>query len=490
MYKIKLLKNGNTANVGLEINAGFFCTLYDVNKKKIAHTVVPLEEPNPRLYLIKSLFETNNEIVVFLQNHDKVSVTLVRVIFDASTGAFKKKELIRKMPYDIKKFYSGPEVYLDKPEYYVQFDLNSEYYAVVYFDSFSKDINKTIEVIHYSPTHEVLSTLFVSKPEEEFSNVSFVNMYINGANSVILYTYFYNKKEKKACFYLSELKAGGSISKYKRAVESSHYVLGEGNFMYDNVAKKLKLITTVLDMESKDYYTMIQTLNLETLTLTEQFIFYSEKTNSKYKVVDPKANYRGVVQNVCIDAKGDLVVLSEMITIYTTEVSRFIEAQEIGVAGYTSTGKEKYGELVHYSHRQFLKVNSLLYTNVSSGQYKYAVLDEYDATYLGLVPGKKNTYLLLNNTPERSDVAQDKWPGFRTLLNASKEHFTSYIYTLNDAGIVSKEYIFGKPTVVEETQYCLFQTADFNPETGMYAVVVIDRVKGKRTSRVLWMNLN
>lgn len=497
MYKLKILKNGNTAHVGLEKKAGFFCTLYDVNKKKIGHAVVPTEY-EVGMFIMKAMFESNNDIVVMMQVYAKEGPTLTRYIFDGSTAQLKKKEVVATMPI-MKATSLTSEGRTDMPDFFVQKDFNSDNYAVVCFDSFSKDLNKVIEVIHLTPTHEIITRAYLPIPEVKYPNFRYTDIYVNGAKSVIILSYLFYKKEKEendACFYLSELQAGQSTFKNKRAIETKRYFYGEGNFMYNKVGKSVKLITTVLSGDPKGkiegYNTISQTLNLETLALSDNLILYSNKVDAMYRVYLPKLRYQGLVENLCFDSKGNTVVISEAITVYvnTENYSRSMEAEEIGISSFSPTGQEKYGQLVHYRHLQILRCVSLIYTKVPGGQYRYPIYDEFDGTYVGLIPGKKNNYMFLNNTPERSDKPIDKWPGFQNSVRPGKEFFTSYIYTLNDEGVVSKDFIFGKPTTAEDSKYCLFNTADYNPETGLYAVVVIEKIKGKKMAGVVWMNLN
>lgn len=495
MYKIKILKNGNTVNIGLEKKAGFFCTLYDVNKKVIAHTVVPtIYEVD--MHIMKALFEANNDIVLMIQIYAKEGPALTRFIFDGSTGKLKKEELVATMP-DMKALAKVYYYRTDKPDFFVQKDFNSDNYAVVCFDSFSKDLNKVIEVIHFTPTHTIITRAYLPIPDVKFPDYRYTDIYVNGASSVIVASYLFFKKgdNMEACFYLSELKAGQTTFKNKRAVETKCYFYGEANFAYNKITKSVKFITTVYAGGPKEevsgYSTISQTLNLETLVLTESLKLYSAKVDAMYRVLIPKLHYPGLVENFCIDSKGNTVVVSEMIMVYTNTEndSRSMEASEIGVSSFSPAGQEKYGELVHYRHFQFLRAVSLIYTKVPGGQYRYPIMDEFDGTYIGLVPGKKNNYMVLNNTPERSDKPTDKWPGFMSSVRPGNDFFTSYIYTLDDNGIVSKEFIFGKPTSENASKYCLFNTADYNPETGMYAVVVIDKVNGKKMASVVWMNL-
>ena len=497
-YKLEILTNGNTANIGLNESVGFFCTLYDANKKTIAHTIVPTTF-QVETVIMKSVFEINNEVVVFIVSSNKNAPVLSRYIFDGSTGKLKKEDVILiKVAWKTVMMVSEAEInYIIPSEFFIQKDPNSNYYAISYFDFQAPDINKRIEVIHFSPTHEIITRAYFTNPESNYLKLHYVTMYVNGPKSVILSSFLYNTKldkgkEEAACFYLSELKAGATNFKSVKAVETDYYHRAEAIFVFNGVTNKILLLSTIYSKGEKGkiggYNVISQTLNLETLALTELINLHSEKLDAAYMAANStKEHYKGFPQHYCINSKGNAVILSEYISL----IGGYTLAQKIGINCLTPEGQDIYGTTLHYMNSQGTKAISFMYTKGLNGQYTYSnYFDEFQDTYVGLVSGKSNSYLFLNNTVERFKMLENNvTPTFATAISSNKPKFTSFIYTLNDVGIASKEYIFGKPVSEDVTKYCRFNTADYDPATGLYAVIVVDKIKGKKTISVLWMNL-
>lgn len=500
-YKLKILKNGNTANIGLTEAAGFFCTLYDVNKKAIAHTVIPTQQESI-YYILRTVLEINNDIVVMLAIYDEATPKLIRYILDGSTGKLKKEEVILTMPimdakiaasqYDHTGYEDGeyrssglPEA----PDFYIQKDQSSDYYAVVFHDVFSEDMNKRIEVVHYSPTHEILNRAYLLNPEIKYTKLNYVDIFVNGSKSIVVASYLYNRKETilketgESCYYVSELKASAIKFNNIRTGEVKNCINGGALFVFNKVVNKVKFICPIFE-DKLNYLTTSQTLNLDTFALSELITIRSEKLNAKNMIASPGKKYLGFPQHYHIDLKGNEIILSE----YISYESGIALAAEIGISCMTSTGQDSYGEIVHYSHYQASKNRMFMYTKALNSYAFSGSYDEFYETYLGLVSAEFNSYLFLNNTVERFDMG-DKAPTIWTGVTSNKPKFTSFIYTLNDAGIVSKEYIFEKPVSEDVTKYCRFNTADYDPATGLYAVIVIEKIKGKKTAGVVWMNL-
>ncbi|WP_299254389.1 hypothetical protein [uncultured Cytophaga sp.] len=486
-YKLEILNNGNTANIGLGESVGFFCTLYDANKKIIVHTIVPTTF-EIQAATMKYVFEINNDIVVFIVNANAGAPVLIRYIFDGFTGKLKKEEIVLSKPKRKIKLMSEAEyAYVIPSDFFIQKDPNSDYYALAYFDFYATSINEKIEVFHYSPTHEIISRAFLKNPEIKYLKLHYVNLYVNGEKSVIVSSYLYNvdygnEKDGEACFYLSELKTESTSFNSVRAFETPFYKKAEAMFFFNKVTKKVLLLSTVYVKgkkgQSGDYAVISQALNLETLALTDAFNIYSEKINAAYK-----ANasglldyYSGFPQHYSVNSKGNSIILSEILYngVY----------QYLGVSCFTPTGQEVFGVYTNYLHRQSSLGMSFSYSRGLNGQY----FSSFSETNLGLISGKSSSYLFLNNTMERFKLG-DKDPAPWTPINSNSVNFTSFIYTIDDAGIASKEYIFGEPISILEKRYCRFNTADYDPATGLYAVIVVDDIKGKKTVSVLWMHL-
>ncbi|HSY62543.1 MAG TPA: hypothetical protein VK796_11735, partial [Cytophaga sp.] len=368
-YKLEILTNGNTANIGLNESVGFFCTLYDANKKTIAHTIVPTKF-EVETVIMRSVFEINNEVVVFIVSADNGAPVLSRYIFDGFTGKLKKEEVILTRPpaKGMKVMSEKEYAYMIPSEFFIQKDPNSDYYAVSYFDYFAADINKKIEVIHYSPTHEIVSKAYFVNPEIKYLRLHYVAMYVNGGKSIILSSYLYNVeldkgKEDEACFYLSELKAGTSDFSNARAVETKYYHRGEAMFVYNKVTNKISLLSVIWIEDEKGknggYSVVSQTVNIETLALTDLFSLYSEKLDAIYMAYTRVDHYRGFPQHYSVNSKGEAIVLSEH---GSYNSGGYAQLEEIGICSWTPTGQETYAALIHYNHAQGTKSKSFIYT--------------------------------------------------------------------------------------------------------------------------------
>jgi len=329
-------------------------------------------------------------------------------------------------------------------DFFIQKDPNSEYYAVSSFNYFAK-VNNQIEVIHYSPTHEIITRAFLINPEVKYLKSYYTDVYVNGGKSVILSSFLYKLENEKnvdkeaACFYLSELTAGVSSFRNVRAFETLFYVKAEAMFFFNKATNQVSWISAVFSkgnlLKLGGFSVISQIVNLETLTLTGAFNLYSDKINAAFKAkTSDRMTYNGFPQYYNFNSKGNAVILSEIVYegVY----------QYLGFSCFTPTGQEACSTFINYLHNPIIAYRSFGYNRGLNGQYlTNAYLGD---TQLGFVAGESNSYVFMNNTVARFKLG-DKDPLPWTPITSNSENFTSFIYIIDDAGITSKEYFLESP---------------------------------------------
>jgi hypothetical protein len=511
--KVKLLKNGNTALLQFSKDAGINLTLFDASKKKVIEGKIALKLIEDKLaqYKISGIFEINKDLMIMLTAYPKKTPTLYRILIDGSTGKLKNEEQLLQMPaLGAGAGYSMEFGNVPIPIFYIEKDPVSDYYGIVLFNSFSKETNKRIEVSHYSPTHQQINRAFFTSPEDRFKYLCFTDIFVNGESSIIMSAYVYNTKasgngKEESIFYFSKLSKDASVFNNKVLPYTNSFMRADCEFIYDKITKNVDAaIKTYSGYDKKGnasvFDFMIQPFNPNTMDLGKLLKFPLDKANAYYTTkVEPGKNYTGMLQNYLIDQSGNNIFLTEMPTIVVGEMGSATKLLDIAVTSMTNSGKENYGIIIPYHHSIFGSSTSFNYMSNRKGQMTYSTFDDFHGACIDLVTAKKYNYVFLNNTVTNFSKADNDrnylfaTPAYATsghgCVKAGESGFTSVIYKIDNAGSAQKELLFEKPTVEDEAKYCLFQTADFNPETGLYSVLVIEKVKGKKMSSVLWIPL-
>jgi hypothetical protein len=491
--KLKILKNGNTASIELMEDVGIVYKLYDTNRKKISEVATPLNEKLSKSRL-RSVVTINNEIMVMLLIYPKGVPTLVRYLYDGTTGKQKSENVILEMPVltgDSRYHLSDTRYVLS--DYKIVKDPFSDYYAVVLCDIFAKDPAKQIEVVHYSPKHEIISRSYLTFPENKYKYLYACDVYVDAGESVILSAYGCNTTKKygeDATYYLAQLKAGKTAFANKILAQTKSSQLTDDDaickLLYDNKNKELRAVISILEGSATNGHFLRKSINPKTLDFNKSNQVTAIKASDYYKknILEGK-EYAGTLQNYIVDQKGNDFYLAQP----ASRVSDVVWMFDIAATCSSPDGQEIYGRALPYSNMRISQTGPMNYMDAPRGQFIFLNADEFNGTYIDLIPGKENNYILLNNLPEKFDRPENVRSTGVHLAGKNHDDLTSFIYTFNSKGELTKEYLFGKPGSVKDTKYALLHTADYDSETGLYATQVVQFVNGKKVVSIAWISL-
>jgi hypothetical protein len=492
--KIELLKNGNTAMFQVDPD-GMFITLYNPAKKKIYDGSIKMTVSQEKItrFRVGGFFKIENELVVMLTGYPDKKPTLYRFIIDGTTGALKKEEKLLELPalgkgagYAIE--YGG----VAEPGFYVKKDPNSDYYAILLFDSFASESNKRIEIAHYSPKHEQINRAFFTSPNGEFKYLSYMDIYVNADKYIMLSSFVYNTKSsggEKSFLYVSKLAKGSTAFVNKELPYTKYFTRCTSSFDLD---KKTGIVyhslRTYLPNESKSgmevYEFLIQAVNPDKMELGILFNPPLDKAKADYsaKIKNKKKDrgFAGLQQNYLIDQSGSFVVLNGMTALTSSSGIYSTDFEDMAFTSMTLEGKEKYGFAIPYldhlggsnfkldAYRSDRK--SVGYTNWNSFGY---------GSFVDVVPMTKYNYVLMNNFPKDKGALADTEPTEGTVA-----------YKIdNQTGAYTKLSLFGASNESMKNKEGLFATSDFNKQTGAYVTMIVGEVNGKRTGCIGWVTL-
>jgi len=509
--KICLLKNGNTIFLQFTKDKGIYRVLYDANKKKITEGKLPFKLLGDIMkgYNIAGIFEVNNDLMIMFGGFSNRAPTLYRLLLDGTTGLVKKEEAILEMtPLPTGAGYAIEFKDIPLPSFAVEKDPVSDYYAVVALNTFASETNKRIQVAHFSPLHVQLSKAYFISPDSRFKFSDFTDIFVYGENAVILSTYVYNTKSNKNdkddfVFYLSKLSKNATTFVNTTLPYIIEIPDAECEFTYDATSKNVNAVIKTydgIDKKSRSfvYSFIVQPFNPGSMALGKMYKYSLEKANAYYtSKVNIGKPYTGMIQNIITDQSGNNLLLNEMPTTYdvTTSNSTYTTSEtintlleNIAVTSVSQDGKENYSVIIPYNHFILNGSSSFNYIDNKKGRFKCAISDKYYGACVDLVAGQKNNYVLLNNTVKNVERPEsDK--SIDGNIKGGSGWITAVLYTISSNGTLTKQFLFDKPAAENIIKYCLFQTADFNSSTGTYAVLVSEKIKGKKMNSIVWFNL-
>ena len=399
---------------------------------------------------------------MFMQRAEGRVPILVRLIIDGKTGKLKSEEKVAElMEFKRGSGYAVLFGGVDIPDFEVVKDPESEYYAIILYNSFAEETKDRIEVLHLSPQHKVINRAKYTSPSDHFKYTKYLNTYVNKDNYVVLATYAYNTAKSggsEARFYISQLSKGKTGFKQQELPYTNYYKGAECTFCY-NKAKQVINMCVLTDAESRrggTYYEYrFQNINPTTLKLDKEYSPDFTAVNAYYlEKMEREKEFDGMLRKISIDRSGNMIMFFQQKKVVQT----------------------KYGVDVYYGDVALLTVSPEGKT-INSAVFPASLTSDAgmgQTSTMNMICSEYNIYILFDNTVENMERPETKKA--KTLKSRGPAVPVKYTYLTN---AVKKEYLFKAPKEPKGNPYCDFGISDYNPATKKYAVMYIDPEKDK-----------
>lgn len=467
---VKQLKSGNTFYMEITKKEGIKVLLLDTLRKKIRSTTLELKLIKEKIgyYISEGNYEINGDLAVFLQIAEDRVPQLIRIVLDGRTGKLKSEEKLAELEkVTMGAAYGAVFGGIDSPDIDVIKDPESDYYAVVRYNTLVKETKDRIEVIHYDPNHKVINSAFYTDPNNRFKYTKYLSAYVNAGNYVVLGTYAFNTDKSggdEARFYVAQLSKGKTTFKQQELSYRDFYKDVECRFIYNKAKQMINmfLITNVGSSRKGrvlEYH--FQNVNPTTLKVDNEYAPDFTKVNEYYtEKMKRKGDFAGILRKTQVDKNGNMILFFQQVTV---------------VSGNNSS-KTFYGDVA-------LLTISPAGKTINSAVFPVSILGGLEVSYMDMVTTDNNTYILFNNLMD--NMERDETKDAKTVKARGHAIPVKYTYTANG---VNKEYLFKKPKEAKGNPYSDFSISDYNPITKKYAVIYFDPEKDKAV--LMWVPLN
>jgi hypothetical protein len=504
--KLVQLRNNNTGLLELTKKEGVSFTLFDPSRKKISSKKLQFKQIPEKLgsSYVEGVYDINGDFVFFLyviaktgENKDELP-TLFRVILDGSTGQIKSEDVLGELEaMNMGNAYAIAFGDVDAPEIFVEKDPESDYYAVIRYNSFAAETNRRIEVMHYGPDHKIINRGFYNTLSDKYKFTKYLSAYVKKDEYVLIGTYAFNTKKsggEEARYYVSQLPKGKTTFIQKELAFTEFCKKASCSFVYN---KPKGIINMIIVPEATFFGASyaFQNINPTTMQLDKPYNVDLSQVNQYYKeALDNKKDFSGGIYNTMVDKEGNLVILFQTCRFRYESQGPGIPAQivsttlgTIALITISPEGKTLKSSILPYSVFRMGDKRSFSYLDVSKGKkppFQYAGGLAADWYFnVNMVSTDKSTYLFLNNVKDNVEKAPDENP--KTIKGISGA--SGMKYTL-ESGVLKGQYIFGTPEGKKDAKFANFSSSDYNPVTKTFATIMVDPEEKK--SNVIWMKLD
>lgn len=522
--RLLLLKNGSTLYFHFTPSDGIRAVVYDANHKQKAQTTLTgktWEDRDMKRSELKGLYEINSQAVIFLQQVNKKTPALYRIVVDPQTGRVVKEDQIGELPtYGFGAGYAMAFGRVKPDDFYVEKDPGSDYYAVVQFHGFSKETDARIEVVHYSPDHQELNRAFLTAPGGKYKYLDYQAIYVHGADYVFIASYAYNsEKGKDAKLVIASLAKGAKAFQQQELDYTEGYRSVQSGLVYDAPNNVIRLITITsaanLEHESgikyhgREYVLSLAYIDPVKLQVTHHNYLEDTYINDYAKAhLGFKHDYVGMPQDFVLNPDGTATILLEELKQIYHSTSSFsatggfsssssgyytTEFNEIGVAKIDALGQEIGGYAVpksqegngYFSYwRNYrrdrgewsFRTNGLMGNHTLAPFFSYQYMHPQQTEYIIFNDYNKN---IRNN----SESYRDK----------KEMHYASETSTVcvrhNAVGKTDKFFLYGDPGDEDINRYTILESTIRTQDHKKMVTIMVEK-NGRKDAQahVAWID--
>jgi len=484
--KILQMKNGSVFYLSTYFKTGIDIRIYDAaHAQKVVTGITPSSKIT-KFQEVESIFEINNDIILFLSDIDDHAPVLYRLTIDGNTGKLKEEKTIATM-----KKAGGQLVNTADIRFFsVSKDPDSDNYAIAFYNMSEPEREKRLEIVHYGNDHTEISRVFCISPDVDRSFLLYMNMTV--INSEKVYAFLFSTKEKyffakKGNVLMATIEKGSALN-YSKVNFPDDLLVKGGLSRYNPVTKNIIQFTLakVNFSEYAIYATIIDPVTKKMQLMTD--LGSGEKMNAAYKErFDKKNGYSGMPQNLIINDDGGFSVLYEEMMVQTQsgQYGGRIDTKlgKVAVVTYDKNGDVVSSYLVPKEHWNIFQGLAPFYLSRREGTAQQLYRGNQYKSFVYLNGTNKN-YVLFNDSERNNEVKKDKFFEVERISDCD-----AFMYKLNGNEIFPKrEYAFGKPADAKEHNLLMYSISDYDKKNNVYVTLRLD--KETRTSKdvkLVWL---
>ncbi len=523
-YKVMQLSNGNTFFFNFNNADGVEVTVYKpdrkiAGRKKLTSTV--WDPKNLKNSTMEGIYEIAGQPVIFLQQLNDRVPELFRIQLNPENGAIVKQQKLGELPkYSMMAGYAMAFGGVDAEDFIVEKDPYSDAYAVVHYNSFSKESNKRIELVHYTVEngeHVEINRSYYDAQNFKYTN--YIGMTVNSDKAVHLAAYGYNTESsggKDSRVIISRIKKGESAFTNVNLEFTDDFKETEGLMNYNPETGMIQMLTLTLlkskgkanplmsTTKSVSYYMALVTyIDPESLQIIKKALLPMDGIEAYVKSKNiGDDEFQGMPVNMILNNDNTSTILLEEKTESSNSRSATttVTLNRIGIVSLDNTGKDIEAYAIYknqiaegqpmenmylakrgkgmWSYRK--KVGMTMYTPIDNRSFY-----SYDC----INTTANNTYIIYNDNPKNYINGQFKTRPDKLGVVASTVSENAAVYRKIAHTQIESGYLYGGNPDKDQTAFCNIESSHFRKETGVYAALMVKRNKKEKKAYISWVTL-
>ncbi|SFW79865.1 hypothetical protein [Chitinophaga sancti] len=491
--RILHMKDGSTVFLQITSRDGLYVDIYDEDNKPKAQTHMKANFENLLGSCVNAVFESNNDITLFISEVESRQPVLYRIIIDGKTGYIKKDEKL--MMTNRYAYFAQPFITQYEPvtSFFVRKDPNSENYALVILHNNDRSVSGNLEVIWYTGAHKEIARAYYANSDRRYKNINYLDMVVLGDEKVCLFAHIYNQTEvgdKKGQLIMATLSKTTDTLALSKVNIGVKKVIDSGLVKYDPVIKKIIFIGYAHPEagDEETYAGICGLVDPGRAAPDQEIDIYPAKAVEKTKALANRA-FTGMPQNVFVRSDGGFSIVYEELTrkqVKPLNAASYVYCIKdwLAVQSFNANGQAEYSCVIpRHAELRNWEISAFNNERVSSSAQPLIKGEQYRG--YGCFQYKDRVYVTMNNTEDNMKKAvQGKGVAFSTVRD------TDGYYYVCDASNELPAYapLFGLNVNKDDDGHPLVMgVSDYDADKGRFITLKMDKNTEHRGVRVVWL---
>lgn len=451
-------------------------------------------------YILSGVYEINGDVAIFFQKGEDKTPVMIRLLVDGKTGKLKSEEKIAELErMSMKDAYAMAFGGMDIPDIRIVKDPESDYYAMIRYNTLAHETKDRIQVFHFSPSHKIINQANYVAPNDKYKYTKYLNAYVHKDEYVIIGTYAFNTDDSggdEARYYVSQLSKGKTAFQQKELGFTEFYKRARGEFVYNSVKGLVHMILiTEWDRKASKsgknvYKIAFQNFKPSSLTVDKPYNPDFSKLNEYYTTtMGSKDDFGGMIQGTFVDRNGNLVLMFQQT--FRKFTGEQITGTTLGDIALLTMSPE--GKTINSTVFPFYSFISGDHSEFSSNKIKtgFRPANNFDDKGLAneqyfaidFISTDNASYLLFNNYPKNVETPETEKIKMLKAIGGT----TAVKYTYKGDAI-KRDYLFKKPKEKSAVEFCNFSASSYDPVKKTYATIFTSPETEK--SAIVWVKLD
>lgn len=489
-------KNGQTYFLHFDRNKKINLKSYTAERQLIYERSIPYLDKGEKLADVVASFESNNQLIIFIESYEQRTPVLTRLVINGSNGKLvSEEEIARYRKMNMGDGYAMAFGKLPLPTFYIRKSVNSDHYAIALFNTLANDRNERIEIMHFDGNNKLINKAFYESPNDGYKYMVFRDLYVDEAKAVYVVATGYNTRksggDQSGGLFIGKLEHNAPSFNMKRLPFAQAKQIDGVILRYNPVSEQFIMLSNKATEKKKEptkYIVNLSTFDKSIEHFESKALNFSSLNRIAQKEYKRKEKINAIPKALTINKDGSYTIVLEETKVKVTNhysptpgmssnrVSYFLN--DIGVVSYDKSHQVMATHYMPKSQR-VNGVPNLMYYSFRGEKPSDLGMGMQYKSYQYLNNGSKS-YILVNDIESNVKKMQK---GKRVKTISGIGACEGFYYTVAEKGIPKGERVNSDKTGKQKT-LLLFAVANYDAANNEYTVM--ETSPGKK-SRIIWL---